>query len=318
MVGDQCQYGQRDSHGRPLKKPTGWMSSSPHVLESLRRRCMGRHGECSRAGGGQHGTTTGRAAREAAVYPYRLCKALLTGPSKQLKAEGKMRDGMVGIQAVFEENWLEGENVTYVDVHTGEEIHTLEYAKLDELFQVSKAATPIYRDGVTGQELIPALVVAARKEEMEFFRDKKVWTKRPRREARQKTGKDPITVKWIDTNKGDDENPNYRSRLVAREIRRAGEDPIFAPTPPLESLRSILSFAATDFEGREPQIRDPKSERRTQVSIVDIKRAYFCAATDPSNPTYVALPQEDPDCEEMCGLLMKHMYGTRKAADGWH
>ena len=122
----------------------------------------------------------------------------------------------------------------------------------------------------------------------------------------------------MDRHKGDDQNPNYRSRLVAREIRRAGEDPIFAPTPPLESLRSILSFAATDFEGRDPQVRDPGSERRTQVSIVDIKRAYFCAATDPAKPTYVALPHEDPDCEEMCGLLLKHMYGTRKAADGWH
>ena len=108
VVGDQCQYGQMDSHGRPLKKPTGWMSSNPHVLESLRRRCLGRHGECSRAGGGQHGTTTGRAAREAAVYPYKLCKAILTGLSKQLKAEGRMRDGVIGIQAVFEENWLEG------------------------------------------------------------------------------------------------------------------------------------------------------------------------------------------------------------------
>ena len=54
------------------------------------------------------------------------------------------------------------------------------------------------------------------------------------------------------------------------------------------------------------------------MSIIDIKRAYFCASTDPANPTYVALPPEDPDYGEKCGLLLKHMYGTRKAADGWH
>ena len=54
---------------------------------------------------------------------------------------------------------------------------------------------------------------------------KQVWDKRPRSEALARTGKAPIAVRWIDTNKGDDDCPNYRSRLVAREIRKAGEDP---------------------------------------------------------------------------------------------
>ena len=270
VVGDQCQYGQTDPHGSPLKKPTGWMSSSRHVLQSLSRRCSGKDGMCSSARGGQHGSTTGRAAREAAIYPFQLCKAILTGLHRQLRAEGKLQDGTVGVQALFDDEVLEGKTVTYVDVHTGEEVHTLEYAKLDALFQVSESNVQSYRDGVTGQDLDPILVKAARREEMEFFRSKEVWRKRPRSEARQRTGKEPVTVKWIDTNKGDDENPNYRSRLVAREIRRAGEDPVFAPTPPLESLRSILSFAATDFEGRPAQVRDPRSDRRTQVSIIDI------------------------------------------------
>jgi hypothetical protein len=50
---------------------------------------------------------------------------------------------------------------------------------------------------------------------------------------------------------------------------------------------------------------------------VDISRAYFNASTDGSDPTYVALPPEDPDHGTCCGLLKKHMYGTRAAADGW-
>jgi len=112
--------------------------------------------------------------------------------------------------------------------------------------------------------------------------------------------------------------PNYRSRLVAREIRKAGEDPIFAPTPPLESLRTIISLAATTVKGERPHVRDPLSEQRTQVSFMDISRAYFCAATDPEDPTYVELPPEDEECGVKVGLLKKHMYGTRRAADGWH
>ena len=109
VVGDQCQYGQTDSGGAPLKKPTFWMSSSRHVLESLRQRCLGRNGGCSSGGGSQrHGSTTGRAAREAAVYPFRLCKAMLLGLHRQLRAEGKLRDGEVGVQALFDDEVLEG------------------------------------------------------------------------------------------------------------------------------------------------------------------------------------------------------------------
>ncbi len=50
---------------------------------------------------------------------------------------------------------------------------------------------------------------------------------------------------------------------------------------------------------------------------MDISRAYFNARTDESNPTYVSLPTEDPDSEGSCALLLRHMYGTRAAADGW-
>ena len=127
-----------------------------------------------------------------------------------------------------------------------------------------------------------------------------------------------MTVRWVDVNKGDDQNPNVRSRLVARQIRNPGTDAIFAPTPPLEALRTALSLAATDLPGRQPRCRDPLSEDRVQVSFVDISRAYFNASTDPENPTYVQLPAEDPDSgRDVCGLLLKHMYGTQRAAEGW-
>ena len=49
----------------------------------------------------------------------------------------------------------------------------------------------------------------------------------------------------MDVNKGDDETPNYRTRLVAKDFRRKAEDSIFAPTPPFETLRNILRLAAT-------------------------------------------------------------------------
>ena len=62
---------------------------------------------------------------------------------------------------------------------------------------------------------------------------------------------------------------------------------------------------------------EKKSEKRTQISLIDISRAYFNAKLDPGVETYVQFPEEDADCENMCAKLVRHMYGTRAAADGW-
>ena len=71
-------------------------------------------------------------------------------------------------------------------------------------------------DDVSGAELDPAAVKKARKEEIEYVRKMNLYTKVPTTECLHKTGKRPIAVRWIDVNKGDHINPNYRSRLVAQ------------------------------------------------------------------------------------------------------
>ena len=50
----------------------------------------------------------------------------------------------------------------------------------------------------------------------------------------------PIDVKWIDINKGDLKNPEYRSRLIAKEIKKDSRDDLFAATPPLEAKDVVL------------------------------------------------------------------------------
>jgi hypothetical protein len=41
------------------------------------------------------------------------------------------------------------------------------------------------------------------------------------------TNRAPITLKWVDRNKGDTTRENYRSRLVVREIKSQGQSLIF-------------------------------------------------------------------------------------------
>ena len=350
VVGDQCQYGQETAEGCPIKKPTRWLSNSPKILEALEKRCSGRTGECSRAGGGNHVPTSGKIAREAAVYPFKLCRAILKGCARQLQADGRLQLGHHGVQGLWD-NDEDNTTTTHYDAgrcgaHTAPEPlarlgavsrslaalgalgnllgtvpsshETAQTIRHDQSEILAMTDARTFKDSVTGQPLPEALVRAARQLELDYFKKKHVWDKVPRSEAWARTGKPPITVRWIDTNKGGDDTPNVRCRLVAREIRKAGEDPIFAPTPPLESLRTIISLAATDFHGAAKKNRDPNSPDRIQVSFIDISCAYLCAATDPDEPTYVELPAEDPDHKVLVGRLRKHMYGTRKAADGWH
>ena len=82
----------------------------------------------------------------------------------------------------------------------------------------------------------------------------------------------------------------------------------------------VLSLAATELPGASKHVRSGSSEERTQISIIDICRAYFDGKKSADvDPTYVELPQEDEGRSEgLCGLLQMHMYGTRAAADGWH
>ena len=93
---------------------------------------------------------------------------------------------------------------------------------------------------VSGAELSPAAVRAARAEEVEYVKKMHLYVKVPVSECVAKIGKQPISARWININKGDAGHPNYRSRLVAREINRRKRDDLFAATPPLEALTTIL------------------------------------------------------------------------------
>ena len=138
---------------------------------------------------------------------------------------------------------------------------------------------------------------------MDFFKRMNVYTKVDKSEM-EKAGCRPVTTKWIDTNKGDEHNPNYRARLVGREIKMDNRLDLFAGTPPLESLRMVTSICASNQSGSNP----------FRIMTVDVKRAYFYATAD--RPVSVKLPPEDY-VEGMCGRLNKAMYGTRGAASNW-
>ena len=68
---DQCQLGQTDESGNPVKKPTRWLSNSSHILGALAKRCEGRNGWCNSDGlWRKHTPCYGQVATAAAIYPF--------------------------------------------------------------------------------------------------------------------------------------------------------------------------------------------------------------------------------------------------------
>ena len=74
---------------------------------------------------------------------------------------------------------------------------------------------------LTGLPLDPKGVMEARRKELAYVEQKKVWDIASREKARE-NGWKIIKTRWIDINKGDDLDVVYRSRLVGKEFADKG------------------------------------------------------------------------------------------------
>ena len=248
VVGNRCQYGQEDGEGNPVKTPTKFLSNSSEVLKALSKKCHGREGRCKRPGGGTHVKAQGSVTAGTAIYSFGLCKAILVGFRNQLRVDGRLVLGIVGVQRP--EETMSDVDLMRIYRAQGNEVE-LDSAEQDEVFT----------DAITGQRLNAELVRAARREELEYFAAKNVYKKVPRRKAMELQGKPPITVKWLDTNKGDDDEPNYRSssslvKSVSRgdrasslrrpRWRRSGASPRWPPPTSLQGPSTCAIGARRD------------------------------------------------------------------------
>ncbi len=88
-----------------------------------------------------------------------------------------------------------------------------------------------FYDDVTGKKLKTELVLKARAEQMVEVNKFNVYDKVPIQNCWNETGKDPIGVRWLNVNKGDEANPEIRCRIVAQEFNTNERDDLFAATP---------------------------------------------------------------------------------------
>ena len=241
---DQCMFGlvtwDQCGEQAPAQKPTKFLTNSCEVAQRLSVRCDGCHGHVRLLGG---------RAGPAQEYPAKLCDSILEGiaAEKHNRELGVCMIGAVVENAVGQKNQVQDEKP-----FEGEYESDREWMEC--------------WDEITGKELDPKLVKEARREELKYLKDMKVYNLVPRRQALQRTRRAPIRVKWVDINKGDAEDPCYRSRLVAAEINTHAQAGIYAGTPPIEAMRHVISKAATGV-----------NRLSKRLMVIDVKRAYFFA-----------------------------------------
>ena len=164
-------------------------------------------------------------------------------------------------------------------------------------------------DDVKEEPLDPREVKTVRDKDIQYLWDMDVYEFSTEAESRTRTGRNPVGLKWIGTNKGSAEAPRYRSRLVCTEVRHKGVEPIFSATPPPKTLRVPRSVASQEdvFQAEHPFL----------ISTAYVSRAHFyaCAVRD----VYVRLADENPKAKQpgVCHKLRKTMYGSLDAAQRW-
>jgi hypothetical protein len=116
--------------------------------------------------------------------------------------------------------------------------------------EANEVSHGVIYDDMSGKALNEDQVKIARAEEMEEVKQHKVYVKVPIEQCLQETGKMPIGTRWVDIRKGDDVNLEYRSRLVAQELKKNSvTEDLFAATPPLEAKKILFSMAVTEGVG---------------------------------------------------------------------
>jgi hypothetical protein len=255
---DQCSFGLSVTAkvpGKgvvtgPVQKATGWVSNIRELVVSFdKRRCCGGHQHIQLLGLGKVTSGTER-------YPPSLVRFILRHVSNRLR-----RDRGIPLNALERG----------VGTHIDEEPVGVAFdevcdaaAEADSTMNISEgkvvAGTSLpsgvvyfnlestYIDRYSGLHLKPDKVREARNEEIQFAIKLDAWDVKPRRECIERTGTNPFRSMWIDCNKGDDDQADFRSRWVVQEAKRvstiAHDDhaAVSSSTPPLEVLRIFCSF----------------------------------------------------------------------------
>jgi hypothetical protein len=202
--------------------------------------------------------------------------------------------------------------VGILEVHQEPDEENFEGAR-DDAGEASESCESFF-DEKTSKRLDPKLVREAMDEELTFMQKIPVFELAPIAECWEKTGKAPISTRFVNTNKGTDESPEIRCRLVARHFKPKGERDrydLFASMPPFEAKKLLFAKAAS----QKPVWRSGRM-RLKKVMLIDVKKAHLNGVLGEGEFAYIELPK-GAGAPGQCGRLRRWLYGMRPAASAW-
>jgi hypothetical protein len=264
-----------------VRKQTMWLTNSKELAKTLEKKCSGMH---------RHVQLINGRAKHAQVYPPKLVSAILRGIRQELRNAGELSALSELVAGPCPDD-------------TGNE-------QTEEFFDPDNVPEGEYYDSVTGIVLDPEKVRAARNDEMNWVEKQQLWETVDEKICWEETNRAPIILKWVDRNKGDEAHPNYRSRLVVREVKKASkplaEFESFSAMPPLEALKVLCSLMTSK--------RTSTHGKPYKMMLIDISRAHFYGLA--KRRVFCRLPEGHEQAGK-CALLRKSMYGTLDAASIW-
>ena len=273
------------------------MSNSIPMLRKLYGMCPRDH---------KHQPLLGGRASHAAFYPLPLLQAILEG----------MNDTEQASQSVA--TMVESEYDVSLSMSLCSAVSSLEPESQEMVGSIPKESggsvqikyemknfRQVYLDEYTREEIPHHLVQQAIVEELNYFNDR-VWELSDKTALSYPQSK-TIRTRWVITNKGDNEHPDVRARLVEQEVNTYKSDEYFASTPPLEAKRLLFSELASK--------RKLKDGRALEISFIDIKNAYFNAV--PKRRLHLFVPREMGLPQGSTAHLKRCVYGTRDAGQLW-
>ena len=143
------------------------MSNSIEIRKALSKVCKGKQGHCSRTEGGDHILCNGRVARLAVIFPVKLCKAILSGFSNQLRRDGVTSPGVIGMHEA--DHGRHNESSMH-DVSAMLMQQDVRYGMMSngQILRFDSGEGPFY-DDLTNQQLPTPLVKAARRKDLDDF-----------------------------------------------------------------------------------------------------------------------------------------------------
>ena len=178
----KCHMKAEDGQGVGLvRKETCYVTNSAEMAKALEGRCEGRH---------RHVHLINGRAREAQVYPPKLVNAILKGIKKELMNKGEISE--------------------LSSITAGPSPDETSSEPTEHFFNPDVKTEGVF-DSVTGTPLKTDKVWEARREEMTWVKKQDLYEVVDEQVCWDETGRGPIGLKWVDRNKGDALNENYRN-----------------------------------------------------------------------------------------------------------